>query len=269
MWCPFLMCGADIEPVTHRTDPYDETATVLVMPIHDVVGIGSWFGRCPASHLIVPGLTERGKLELRKAFSSYMRQLLKRRPELGIPKGEAGSPITGDGRLGGQIYPEPPHITDYFPGRPADAPEPGTGEGAASPIPPTVSVTPLGRAGDMSDARTEMRAHLAKAKQGAGEMQELTAILTNHLDDIAPVLKRLSDKHEETVTALRAAVGSMSEAGGVSAAQLATAVSALARIAHAIDDAKNTAMVLWSFKEDIFAGAGETAESIALYEGQV
>src|SRR5690349_23240246 len=76
--CPFPPCQARIVPLLHRTDPRDASKFATMIPIHEVEGPGSWFGRCPASQFAYPVLTERAKVHLAESLAAYGRQIVER-----------------------------------------------------------------------------------------------------------------------------------------------------------------------------------------------
>lgn len=207
MTCPFPPCrwyGPAIEQQARFGDP----ETNMVLPIHDVQGEAYWFGRCPGSQLVVPELTAAGEAVIRSAMAEYSkrrlamlarrveqekaeqaaRELLKRRPGESLidyfarTEGPVALPNTeGIAELirkhAARVDPRV-DLEDYFPGRPADAPEPGVGDAPDMPVPPNADVTPLGRAGEMDNAKDNLNALIAACG----------ASLDSYIEDLSRVL---------------------------------------------------------------------------------
>jgi hypothetical protein len=194
MGCPWWVCTAELLPVVHRTDPSDESARVLVYPIHEVVGGASWFGRCPASQLVVPFLSAAGRAVLSDATKVYLRMAGERAAAEKARRDRVAEAVhdlldaVEDGRPvpATPPRPTPPSVEDYFPGRPADAPEPGVGDAPAAKLPLDKLAghsQPLGKAGEMTSRETHM-AMIAATLQKIGEAQEATASAILALEDL-------------------------------------------------------------------------------------
>lgn len=239
MLCPWSHCAAMALPLTHRTDPRDTSVTAIVFPIHDVIGRSSWFGRCPASQLIIePGLTEAGRAVLAAADVQHARMLAER--EGGRKRRIAEivhnmiDDVAGDDPMvaaDGTRYkyppgtPEgyderrkkrhlrvvPPDESDYFPGRPADAPEPGTGEPPAEPVPANVGGGPLGKAENMS-SRDTLVAMIAATRTKIGETQEAVATCLSALEALEAASTLLGPSSESAVRLGVGAVGNSNDA---------------------------------------------------------
>lgn len=74
-------------------------------------------------------------------------------------------------------------VEEYYPGRPADAPEPGPGEPPAVTLPldAPITLTPLGRTA-MDNAREQLLALISATIEQVGQAQDALAKLTSQLD---------------------------------------------------------------------------------------
>lgn len=190
--CPFSPCGWFGEPIRQQAR-FGDPETNWVMPIHEVVGEGSWFGRCPGSMLIVPEVTSAGLAVLGSAHREYLKRKIERQRaeqqrEAERAAAEPDGPVTlpntsgiadlirkgaarVDPRLGGDM-------DAYFPGRPADAPEPGPGDPPA-PLPEAAehaTIVPLG--GTMDNARSNLNALITLCASGlASTIEDLARVM--------------------------------------------------------------------------------------------
>lgn len=212
MPCPWSHCFAMALPLTHRTDPRDSTVTAVIFPIHDVIGTNSWFGRCPASQLIVvPGLTEAGRRVLADADRHFVRQLAERiNKQIDSMTPERREQMMREAdeadRAWRHLKVVPPLEEDYFPGRPADAPEPGVGDKPASPVPADVGGGPLGKAEGMS-SRSTLVAMIMATRNQIGAAQEAVAVALAALEVLERVSTRLPPSTESARNLGVAAVG--------------------------------------------------------------
>jgi hypothetical protein len=213
MPCVWGHCFAVIAPRVHRIDPYDASMIEVVYPIHDVEGVNSWFGRCPASQLIVmPTITDAGRAALSAADKSFVRRLAERinrvhteaRSELGPEATD--EELIATMREAMQARPAVPSVDDYFPGRPADAPEPGVGEAPAVKLPLNQIGQPLGKAGEMSTQETHV-AMIEAARAAIGEAQETLAVTLSALETIENAVGLLPPKVTAAHALVHAAVG--------------------------------------------------------------
>jgi len=232
-------------PLTHRTDPYDATAIAIVYPIHNVIGRNAWFGRCPASQLVVePALTPAGRETLAQADDHFVRQLAERataeaerqhRERVGeIVLDMIGDTLDTDDPMvdsAGRRYvhppgtvegwqerrererergtPAPPSVDDYFPGRPADAPEPGVGDEPAAKLPLDQIGQPLGKAHAMSTLEQHL-AMLAATRRKIGEAQEAVAIAIAGLETLEAATAQLGPHCDAAAALADATVGILS-----------------------------------------------------------
>lgn len=214
MQCPWSHCFAMALPIRQRTDPLDTTKTVTVYPVHNVIGSNQWFGRCPASQLIVgQRLTAAGVAVLTAADKQYTRMLAERiikahgqaREELGEHADSRSITQWMKDHL--LTRPAPPDEQDYFPGRPADAPEPGTGERASMPVPLDQPGYQLGRAAEMASRDTHVEM-IAATRSKIGEAQDALASALRSLEDLEQASTVLGP-HVDAASALAdATVGS-------------------------------------------------------------
>lgn len=209
--CPFPPCMAQVVPVLYRTDPYDASKFATMLPIHDVEGPGSWFGRCPASQFAYPGLTERARQYLAESLAAYSKRLVER------AEGREWRPV-GPWQQHAESEPSAPSATGkprpavepsaYFPPRPADS------EGA-----------PMGETNVSS--RADLRAMIAVAVQAGAELQEAAARVTYHLEKAAAAVETMAARQQTAAAMMVAAVGS-DEAGAP--AEAVQAVQAFSRV---------------------------------------
>jgi len=216
MRCPWSVCVAELVPVIHRTDPHDETARVMVYPIHAVEGGASWFGRCPASQLVVPFLTAAGRSVLSDATKVFLRMAAEREQKAREQRDRV-SEIVHDvidhperwRDFGKRGTPPPPSVEDYFPGRPADAPEPGVGDEPAAKIPLDKLAghsQPLGKAGEMSTQETHA-AMVYAARAAIGEAQDALSMTIVALEAVEHMISTLPPKVTAAHALVHAAVG--------------------------------------------------------------
>jgi hypothetical protein len=211
MPCPWGHCFAMALPLTHRTNPTDPREMVKVYPMHDVVGTNSWFGRCPASQLMVPVITPAGRAVLMAADAQYARMLAERiNKKVGrlSPKDRERLERAADeaDRRYRETKPEPPHRDDYFPGRPADEPEPGIGEQPAKKLPLTQIGQHLGKAEQMS-TREQHIEMIAAARRAIGEAEEKLAMALAALEQLEKVTSTLPPGVTAAHALVHAAVG--------------------------------------------------------------
>jgi hypothetical protein len=218
MPCPFPPCTAHLVPKRWlaRSDRPGEISTTY--PIHDVEGSGAWFGRCPASQLVVPQLTEAGQQVIADALRHYARQFGDR-----INREAEGIVVTENDEIAPVDPPpvSPANITqwlvtgsprklrpvdDYFPGRPADAPEPGVGEQPVKPVPLTQPGHPLGKAAEVS-TREELNHLIDLVKLKVAEALDASAQVTDAMDKARAANASLAMLVDAANALSRAAVG--------------------------------------------------------------
>lgn len=220
MRCPWSVCVAELVPVIHRTDPRDETARVMVYPIHAVEGGASWFGRCPASQLVVPFLTAAGRSVLSDATKVFLRMAAERAQKAREQRDRV-SEIVHDmidhperwRDFDKRKTPPPPSVEDYFPGRPADAPEPGVGDEPAAKIPLDKLAghsQPLGKAEAMT-TREQHLAMIAATRAKIGESQDALGRVYAGLEALEGVAALLPPNVEAASSLADATVGVLAD----------------------------------------------------------
>lgn len=173
--CPFPPCGASWVQLAERWD----------VPWHKPHGSAkgaAWLTQCPGSLMLYRfdgTLITPDREKLKRAISAY---------ELAV------AAIRARGHSG-ELDQTPPSMLPhgrppdeafgnvvYFPGRPADAPEPGAGDPPAAAVPPDVGGTSLtGRDNSMSDRH----ALKALALVAANQLQQLGGVLDRITAEIA------------------------------------------------------------------------------------
>lgn len=114
----------------------------------------------------------------------------------------------------------------YFPGRPADAPEPGVGERPAGRAPLDIGGGFLGRAA-VENARDQLRALLAMTISHMGMAQDTLARITGMIDSVAALRETVASNLQATQGLVSAAIGTGTDApeqAQVMQAQLARAM---------------------------------------------
>jgi hypothetical protein len=211
MKCPFAPCLAQYEPIVHRLDPYDATKTAMVYPIHEVVGQGSWFGRCPASQLMVPFITPRGRQVLSDGVKQFIRQHGERINAEAERIRERPSQLVHDA-IDKATRPNrqtPPSVEDYFPGRPADAPEPGVGDKPDAKLPPTQIGYKAGKAETVSTLEQHL-AMLAATRRKIGEAQDAVARAIEGIEALEAATAQLGPHCDAAAALADATVGILS-----------------------------------------------------------
>lgn len=213
MMCPWPQCTGNPALVKQRVRPgSDETETVI--PIHNVVGAAAWFGRCPASGILIRRDRSMSATAIRVLFdatAAYGRILAERtRREHAAPKltrrEERWQELSGSDLSRRKVRPD---AEEYFPGRPADAPEPGAGERPSTAVPPGVVAVPqTGRSHGMDDMRSQLRAMTSLAIEAFGQAQETTAQMTAAVEVFDRLNVLLADKQQAAHMMTLAAIGS-------------------------------------------------------------
>jgi hypothetical protein len=231
--------------------------TETVVPIHEVVGDGSWFRRCPASGILVhPGgaIGTRARVVLRDGAEHFRRMSEDRinarfvAEATAVPREAEPLPTVMDGWLAlearSQQRQEPPDVEDYFPGRPADAPGPGGGEAPDQPVPDNVTAIPYGGR-PMDSMRDQLTALIDLAEQGFTNCgDELTGI-AEIIDTTRNLLMRVGESSDAAMTIARAAVGmsgalpepaqNMLDAGAAARESVDAAMGALALLLERVE----------------------------------
>jgi hypothetical protein len=101
----------------------------------------------------------------------------------------------------------PPSVEDFFPGRPADAPEPGTGDVPAVTLPLTQIGYPAGKA-EIVSTQEQHVAMIAAARSAIGEAQETLAVAVAAIEALEAAVSVLPPKVTAAHALVHAAVGS-------------------------------------------------------------
>lgn len=222
MKCPFHPpCEADLEPIEQRVAPGSDEVE-YVYPIHQVTGADAWFGGCPASHfLILPGgrLTETAKIVLREATKTYHRMAMNRaRTQQAANRGNtAAQALTHDLPLPSPVRPVRP-VGESFPGRPADAPEPGPDERPAAPVPPGVGGESLGKGqttGMYDNARENLSGLIRLAIAQMEQIRDLLVQTNDHLTQAEGWVVTAQHQAGSTKSLAAVALGQTGAAGAV------------------------------------------------------
>lgn len=249
--CPWEVCKAVLAPVPHLVRP-GSTDVVWVYPIHEVAGPSAWFGRCLASQFQIiytddggytltdyarRWLRDRSAIHLRETVARAIKESLTHpgREPLTMPeilaeiyRDDDTGALTSGASVHGADRREPPALDDYFPGRPADAPEPGVGEPPAAPAPLDAGYA-LGKA-EMENSHATTKGLAMLARNQMGLTQDLLARITAALEE-AEMLAVAAESQIRSVQGLVVAcVGTgagASSSGERMAEQTALAVSTL------------------------------------------
>jgi hypothetical protein len=198
--CLWRYCQAEIQPVTQLVRP-SSTATERVIPIHDVAGRGSWFGRCPASGILLRNgdrISQTAVDVLTAADGTYQRMHDERnaRGQHRTEAAAAEEQLRHDATA--TFRPAPPEREDYFPERP--------GEPAGQNVPKhAVGVSQGGR--EMDDIRAQLKALTHLAQEGFEQATGLAAALATEIERLQNMIFELEVKAAESMALARAAVG--------------------------------------------------------------
>lgn len=234
--CPFPPCQWQGEPLHYRVSP-SSTDTNSVLPLHDVVGPHAWFGRCPGSSLYVPTSPDGARViadtipmfvrALNRRIAEHYRREVAAGPGPTIPPANESNldrvlreveerggppPPTTDGIVG-LLRRHGPNVDprarneDYFPGRPADAPEPGPNDPPAA-LPAAAKdaeIVPLG--GQMDNARDNLTAMIRAAGAAAGETVSGLAMIRGQIETAQSLLVATDVTAVQALSLMRVAVG--------------------------------------------------------------
>lgn len=116
----------------------------------------------------------------------------------------------GDGMLLGDAPSRP--VDEYFPGRPADAPEPGPGEspGTHVPMDAPLDLTPIGRTA-VDNARDQLRGLLAAVIDQVGQGQDTLAKATAMTDSVEAYRMATGQAVQSAETLVTVALGSATD----------------------------------------------------------
>jgi hypothetical protein len=221
MRCPFWpLCDADLTPIAQRKAP-DTLELEYVYPRHEVVGEGSWYGTCPATSFLIIGWPSprwRTTAAAGRVIVESSKRYLSMLAERGrwSPEAPGGTPLTGE-ELGltlgfgpGEFQvpgsqTAPPETSDYFPGRPADAPEPGPGE-SVPPAPMDVGGGFLGRA-EVDNSRDQLKGMVSMTISSIDRSQGHLARMIAAVEVIEGLAVTAETQSDATMALARAAVG--------------------------------------------------------------
>lgn len=210
-------------------------ATERVIPIHDVAGRGSWFGRCPASGILLRNgdrISQTAVDVLTAADGTYQRMHDERqaRGQHHAQAVAAEQQVRDDATA--TFRPAPPERADYFPDRP--------GEPAGQNVPKhAVGVSQGGRA--MDDIRAQLKALTHMAEQGFVQAVEQSIRVREKIESLQRAIFELETKTQEAMALARAAVGG----GGADLPDSAEDMVGSGTMAlSTIDDMKRTVEVL-------------------------
>lgn len=227
MRCPFHPpCEADLEPMIVHTGP-EAHEFFRAYPQHQVVGDSSWFGQCPGSHIMIfddGHYTETAMRVLEEASIAYNQHVLRRVAEFRalqaaremsveelqrrIMHVESDDPNVEIFRFGDTSdRPAPPNVEDFFPGRPADAPEPGPGEAPTALPPMDIGGGHLGRAG-MDNARDQLRGMISMTISAIDRAQAHVARIIASVEMIEGLAVTCETQADAALSLARASVGS-------------------------------------------------------------
>lgn len=154
---------------------------------------------------------------------------------------------------------------DYFPGRPADVPEPGVGERPAGLVPWDIGGGLLGRAA-VDNARDQLRTLLTMAIEEMGAAQDTLARMTALVDSVGALAEAVKSNLTATSGLLAAAIGT---GDGLSAppepaarmqAQVAAAVEGVTRSESSITESLKVKI------EQTFSQVGAAIEAAREYQ---
>ena len=206
--CPFLPCkgkwwvGADLGESTR-------------IPQHHPIGMPAtytgWLPWCPGAGIFVRKSTshpfnEPDVAKLQRALSAYQARLR------AIAAGDdlAGAPYVPLAELIEHGRPADP-TNEYFPGRPADAPEPGTGEPPAAPV-QIGTGHHLGRA-EMDNSHSTTQGLVGLAINQMGLTQDLLARITAAIDEGESLAVAAESQVRAVQSLVISAVGTGADAG--------------------------------------------------------
>jgi hypothetical protein len=213
MRCPaYPMCNA-----VYALEPTTGGPIIGIYPPHDIVG--SSIGRCPGSGARVLGdnrIHEADRMHIRRAGAAWLRKVVQRSADSGRIHGDAEQLLT---QLADQLAAEGPvsgaHLGRpangpreiYFPGRPADAPEPGVGERPAGRPAMDLGGGFLGRAA-VDNARDQLQTLMGLAIEQIAQGQDTLAKMTGLVDSLKALDTVVGDNLRTAQGLLTAAVGS-------------------------------------------------------------
>lgn len=249
MKCLFDPCEADIKPEARRSMPLwgrGGGTEHYVVPLHDVVGEASWFGRCPASqielqvHGTISDAARDVLLDGTKHYRSMMRDRIRRATEAYDAAAAGGDPTKTHPDRMPQGRPVTGTTAAYFPPRTGDEGERQNGDPKPQQPPAGVAGLP---AGDiiMEDARHQLLALTSIAKQGFANSGSASNSLWGAVDGLSEGINAIVTQLESVQTVARAAVGGAGEIPEDAANMIHAASAALAELADA-----NAALVVAS-----------------------
>lgn len=176
-------------------------ATERVIPIHDVAGRGSWFGRCPASGILLRNgdrISQTAVDVLTAADGTYQRMHDERNARGRHHAQAVAAERQVRDEAAATFRPAPPESADYFPDRP--------GEPAGQKVPKhAVGVSQGGR--EMDDIRAQLKAFTHLAEQGFIQAVEQGIRVRGAIESLQGMIFELEVKAQESMALARAAVG--------------------------------------------------------------
>lgn len=104
--CPFAACEAQLTAIREMRYPGPSAGAVVRIPMHDIVGPNSWYGRCPGSLMTEPG---------DDAQRRTLREAAKRLSEARLPRSDGEpDPVTGTARPPHSRSPRPDPAPRWF-----------------------------------------------------------------------------------------------------------------------------------------------------------
>jgi hypothetical protein len=203
--CPFVPCTYS----THvGLAPGQEHVAV---PFHQGEGGAhvTWIveaGVCPGTGIVID-LTNDGRPrgadaeKMIKAYSDYRKRLVAARDAAAAARKKLReqSPFIG-GPVGRPVDWERPR-GEYFPGRPADAPEPGQGEAPSAPVPTGVEGHHLSGRDAVDDSHAATVGLTRLALQQHGQAQEALSVVTELLER-ATAMAAVAETHVQSANSL-------------------------------------------------------------------
>lgn len=212
MRCLWRSCSADLNPEPRQTRP-GSAETHWVYPFHQVVGENSWFGTCPGSQieLLTNGTISAAAVDVLTAANEHLftmlRDRIRKATEAYDELAAAGDPTKTHPDRMPHGRPVVGPVEDYFPGRPADAPEPGPGDPPIEQPPEGVAAIPV-RSIPLESMRDQLKALAMITAEGFSEAEREALQILLSTAAASEIVGELKSKLASTRTIAGAAVGS-------------------------------------------------------------